>query len=724
MTGTQTLRPFVLASLGLHGIALTIAALLPAPSMAPPAARVVEVTLLPPKRLSPSSVLVPQAAPTTSPRRGQATSPSPKPKPPIETLRMASVPKPSVKPQTRILPPVSRKVPSAGQPSTPKGTPVSGPPGGAASGARRATAVASSLLTREAPRLPGSGTPAGPGRNPMDETPGGEPGGGSRLDKVRPGISYAGEQLAPNPTVPGGFGEKKAEPLPRGLPIGRRDAGVAPDPGLVARRAGGGAPGIGTSATPGSGPRSAEEPETVFVQGGAGGMHLPKARPRLGGGGGTPWVIATGPAASSDADTVPQTPRPGSGPGFGGGMGAGEGGGVGIARGRGIGVGPGAYDVAVLERKAGAGIGAGSGSGIGTGVRGGDGREPGPGEFPGAGGVGAGYGGGSGIGIGPGRGGAKMRPGVPGIPFGDIGGSVSGGNPEGGGGKGGGPGGPGTGVQVARRGGGGPGTGSGGSGLSRTWAGSGSGQGAGGRGIGPGTGLGTGAGAGTHPGSGAGGAEGVGPGGGRRSSEGTHYLKSIPGLVEWNEEILGRGFYPDGIVGTYYDDPDRTVDHSNPSSYLGKPFPQAFTRFVAKRKDPMIHFNWNPHGAWGDLLSLLAPMPGINNVWWSVRWEGQVFVPQDDVYTFKFDPLDDAARLYLRYRAGGTLEKVIDAWKISYTRPETRPFYMKRGAYDIRVEYAQGPEYYAAICLQWKSSSFDWEVIGPYRSGGTQRRSR
>ncbi|MDH7571051.1 MAG: PA14 domain-containing protein, partial [Armatimonadota bacterium] len=388
-------------------------------------------------------------------------------------------------------------------------------------------------------------------------------------------------------------------------------------------------------------------------------------------------------------------------------------------------------DVALRNRKPGGGIGAGAGVGIGSETFG-SGRPAAAAELPGTGGgVGPGYGSGSGIGIGAGRGGVKARPGPEGIPFGDVGGAVSGGNPRGGGGKGGGPGGPGSGVQVARRGGGGPGTGAGGSGESgeEQWAGRGAGRGAAGRGVGPGSGAGTGAGDGNNPGPGAGnrgtgrdlpGAGGGGSGGSRAPG----LAKAVPGLNPWEEEVIGRGFYPDGIWGSYYDDPDETVDHTNPASYLGKPIPPGatFTRLVARRKDQRIDFNWNPNGQWGDLSKLLAPLPGINNVYWSVRWEGQIFVPKDDTYTFKFDPLDDGGRLYLRYRAGGPMVKVIDAWRVSATRPETKPYFMKRGAYDIRVEYAQRPEFYAAITLQWKSSSFDWEVIGPYRPGGTRRR--
>ncbi|HOM81785.1 MAG TPA: PA14 domain-containing protein [Armatimonadota bacterium] len=560
--------------------------------------------------------------------------------------------------------------------------------------------------------------------------------GPRRLSRARPEVSFPGDPLGETQALPGGTGRAAREPLPLGLPIGRRDAAGEPEPGLVSRQVGGGAPTPGSGDDPGGGSRAARAPETVTFRFGAGGMRLPKATPRIGGGGGTASVLATGPS-TREADEVPVSPRPGVGPGQGGGAGAGIGGGLGYSRGRGIGVAAGAHDLAVTRRRPGAGIGAASGSGVGASGPG-SGRQASA-ELPGTGGRrGAGDGSGSGLGTGSGRGIAKARPGLEGIPFGDPGGTPAGGNPAGGGGKGGGPGGPGHGIQMARRGtgsGGGdggedgagiwPGRGAGSGGIG---AGAGAGKGAGGSGTGPGTGTGKGSGAGTHPGSGSGarggGGELPGKSGGKAAKPGLpRYTKAVPGLEEWDEEVLGRGFYPDGIMGYYYDDPDQTVDHANPESYLNTPIPEGatFTRLVAKRKDKRIDFNWNPAGEWGDWSKLLNPLPGINNVYWSARWIGQLFVPKDDVYTFKFDPLDDGGRLYLRYRPGGPLVKVIDAWRVSSTRPETRPHRMQRGAYDIQVEYAQRPEFYAAISLKWKSSSFDWEVIGPYRSGGSRR---
>lgn len=679
------IRNCLLVSLGLHAAILAAAAALPAPRHI--ASSPLSVTVLP---------ISPRVASTKQKETVQKV-----------TAAKEKHPQPALTEKTR----------PARKPAAPK----------AAAKAANPTRVARYTPNalpfpglRPRPPAPGSGTPAGPGHNPRDEASGGKP-GNTRFTKLRPGVSFPDEQLSAAPQLPGGIGTATEEPLPRGLPIGRQVARLDSSPNLLSRAVGGSSRAIGAGNDANGGPRTDQAPETVFINGGAGGSHLPKARPRLGGGGSD--SLLTAPAArSEERDAV------GSGPGHGGGAGMGSGGGLGLGRGRGIGVTSGAYDIAALDRRPGTGIGAAAGSGVGTGTYG-NGRPAAAGEMPGTGGnAGFGYGSGSGIGIGSGRGGGKARPGVSGIPFGDIGGAVTGGSVNGGGGKNGGPGGPGGGVQIARRGGGGSGTGSGGfGGKNGIWAGIGRGNGAGGHGIGPGTGSGSGAGDGSHPGSGSGtrgrGTEmpgGGGSGGGTRLGG---YGKALPGMESGEEEILGRGFYPDGIIGYYYDDPDQHVDLSNPNSYLGKAIPagSTFTHLVATRKDQRIDFNWNPRGEWGDLKKLQSPMEGIGNTYWSARWEGKLFVPKDDTYTFKFDPLDDGGRLYLRYRAGGPMVRVIDSWKVSSTRPESREYFMKRGAYDIRVEYAQRPEYFAAIGLQWKSSTFGWEVIGPYRSGGRRR---
>ena len=265
---------------------------------------------------------------------------------------------------------------------------------------------------------------------------------------------------------PGGIDKLREEkPITSGLPTGIKEAG---EPKLSRTAKADLNPGGGGSPAPGiipggrGGARGPEAPpeDIIFNGGGAGGMKLPKAAPRIGGGGGASILSVENPLAK---EAIPEE-RPGAGPGGGGGQGAGVAGGVGYGRGQGIGTRlDGKEALATLHSKPGIGIGAGVGDKIGT-------RAPGGGkgagsELPGTGGTGIGYGRGSGIGIGNGKGtgvgdGDGARPGrMRGIPFGDVAGLLRG-DPNGGGGTGGGPGGPGRGAvfgaKPAGGGGGGP----------------------------------------------------------------------------------------------------------------------------------------------------------------------------------------------------------------------------------------------------------------------------
>lgn len=256
-----------------------------------------------------------------------------------------------------------------------------------------------------------------------------------------------------------------------GVNPGRAPGGprIARLPAAPPNFAGGGSPAPGPVPGGRDGLKAPETPpdDLVFNGGGAGGMKLPTAAPRIGGGGGRSILSVNNPLAK---EAVPDE-KPGIGPGTGGGSGAGGGGGVGYARGKGVGTDPdGKVALGTLRKKPGAGIGAGSGDGIGT-------RSPGGGrgtgaELPGTGGTGFGYGRGSGTGFGNGSGlgiaggsvggGGVGRAGGGsggggggtggrfalnrGIPFGDLSGLLRGGDADGGRGKGGGPGGPGRGT--------------------------------------------------------------------------------------------------------------------------------------------------------------------------------------------------------------------------------------------------------------------------------------
>lgn len=258
------------------------------------------------------------------------------------------------------------------------------------------------------------------------------------------------EQVPVQPNVePGGIDpDKEEKPLPLGLASRPRDDSLKMM--RIAKselpKTGGGSESSSPIPDGKNGLDAPEAPpeDILYNGGGAGGVNLPRAAPRLGGGGGNSILSVENPLAR---DAVPED-KPGIGPGLGGGEGVGAGGGVGFSRGRGIGTRPDGKDaLATLKSKPGSGIGAGEGNRIGTNPPGG-GTGTGS-ELPGTGGEGAGYGRGKGIGIGDG--GGRGIVGLDrGIPFGDVSGLLKG-DPDGGGGRGGGPGGPGRGAVFGAR---------------------------------------------------------------------------------------------------------------------------------------------------------------------------------------------------------------------------------------------------------------------------------
>ncbi|MEM4204651.1 MAG: PA14 domain-containing protein [Candidatus Methanomethylicaceae archaeon] len=155
----------------------------------------------------------------------------------------------------------------------------------------------------------------------------------------------------------------------------------------------------------------------------------------------------------------------------------------------------------------------------------------------------------------------------------------------------------------------------------------------------------------------------------------------------------GRGFYPNGIMASYYNDQD------DGQWYIGGPITwQTFTNFVISRLESFIAFD----------TGTSSPAPGVNGTFWSARWTGQLAVPQSENYVFYFDDLDDGARLYL----DGNL--VLESWLVQGAHDyQTGPIFLNAGLHDIVVEYAQGPAVGGSFYLSWSSSFFAKELIGP-----------
>jgi hypothetical protein len=171
--------------------------------------------------------------------------------------------------------------------------------------------------------------------------------------------------------------------------------------------------------------------------------------------------------------------------------------------------------------------------------------------------------------------------------------------------------------------------------------------------------------------------------------------KKAPGLPTPSQpkvELADRGLYPGGIVGFYYDDPDH-AEYEVGAPPKG-PF---FTRFVMKRLDPQINFNWNQPS---------TPHPLLGYQYWSARWSGKFFVPQDGSYTFMLENLDDAGRLYVDDKL------IIDAWRIQpMTTHQSEPIRLSKGWHSIKVEYHQGPGPGASIRLSWRLPNGEKEVM-------------
>ncbi|GAB4416465.1 MAG: hypothetical protein Kow002_02260 [Anaerolineales bacterium] len=175
--------------------------------------------------------------------------------------------------------------------------------------------------------------------------------------------------------------------------------------------------------------------------------------------------------------------------------------------------------------------------------------------------------------------------------------------------------------------------------------------------------------------------------------EPTATITTIPG---------SRGFYPDGIHVTYYN------DVAPAEIFLDEPINwQTFTTWAAEEDVPYINFNWGT----------TSPAPGVNAVFWSAIYEGQLLVPQDGEYKFYLENLDDGGRLYIDANKTNVFEdheKIIESWKVQGPHSYDANIYLAAGQYPIKIEYAQGPGNEGSLTVAWEMiGGFSKEIIGP-----------
>jgi hypothetical protein len=137
-----------------------------------------------------------------------------------------------------------------------------------------------------------------------------------------------------------------------------------------------------------------------------------------------------------------------------------------------------------------------------------------------------------------------------------------------------------------------------------------------------------------------------------------------------------------GLKGQYYNDPTDGTSH--------------FVMLAATRTDATVNFDWGRN---------TAPFAGINNIYYSVRWTGQVMPSYSESYNF-YTWSDDGVRLWIN----GQL--VIDNWNRhgAMENASTAIPLIAGQKYDIKLEYFE-LDVDATIKLSWSSTSQTKAII-------------
>ena len=140
------------------------------------------------------------------------------------------------------------------------------------------------------------------------------------------------------------------------------------------------------------------------------------------------------------------------------------------------------------------------------------------------------------------------------------------------------------------------------------------------------------------------------------------------------KSMIGTGT---GLTGQYYSD-------------------TSLQNLVLTRTDPTVNFTW-PNDT--------APVAGLPNDNWSVKWTGQVQAQYSEAYTFK-TVSDDGVRLYVN----GQL--VINDWTYhSATTDTSAPIQLAAGQkYAVEMDYFEGTGA-ATAQLLWSSPSTPAEIV-------------
>lgn len=130
-----------------------------------------------------------------------------------------------------------------------------------------------------------------------------------------------------------------------------------------------------------------------------------------------------------------------------------------------------------------------------------------------------------------------------------------------------------------------------------------------------------------------------------------------------------------GLLGTYF-------THDN------------FSGETMQRIDPEVNFDWG----------MTEPITGITPQYYSVRWEGKIYIPTNGEYTF-YTTTDDGVRLWIDDQS------VIDKWQDQSETEHSGKITLTGGKnYSIRMDYYNAP-WVGSAKLSWSGPGIAKQII-------------
>ncbi len=142
------------------------------------------------------------------------------------------------------------------------------------------------------------------------------------------------------------------------------------------------------------------------------------------------------------------------------------------------------------------------------------------------------------------------------------------------------------------------------------------------------------------------------------------------------KEVKEEGLI-EGLAGKYYAD-------------------TKFEKLVDTRIDKCIDFNWQEG----------SPLPSIKPDYFSIEWNGYIWVDADETYWF-FTKSDDGVRLWIDD------DLIIDNWNPHVSEELYASIFMEEGLHKIKLQYFES-EGLASVSLWWASKNFWKSIVSHY----------